>query len=139
MTRDLLPEIYDGRRPPRAPRPRAVGPAVLLVIVAAAGVFLWLYRDAWIPVKRDTTPLPVRVVRQRPGGSRRAPGAKLTEPEAVLTLRQHLAATARSECLAIASRGNKAGVYLFDVVDSCARTKLGHWAVDGTSKSVRRE
>lgn len=112
---------------------------VLLVVAIAAAA--WIYRSK-IPGLHTEPKFdggPVRVVRQRPGTTRRAPGAKLSEPEAVMTLRQHLAPRVeKSECLAIAGRGFRAGAYEFDAVDSCARTKLGHFRVDANSAEVRQ-
>lgn len=130
-------QVFDGRvsRPER--RSMAV-PLFVMLVVIAAGAAAWIYRSK-IPFLRaepvfDTGP--VRVVKQRPGGARRAPGAKLSEPEAMMTLRQHLAVSVRSECLAVASRGWERGVYVFDAVDSCHGTKLGRWHVDGKSGAV---
>ncbi len=138
-------DVFDGRMPRKKSTWR--GWLVALVVVAAAGVALFLYRQD-VPIPRffrrapkfDTGP--VSVVRQRPGGVRRAPGAKLSEPEAIRALRRELAgrenAAVKSECLAVASRGFHGGAYQFDAVDSCHSTSLGRWQVDGTTGAVKR-
>lgn len=111
----------------------------------AVSVGVFLYRDdvpiphfLRSPPKFDSGP--VRVVGQRPGGSRRAPGATLNEPEAIRTLREYLVAQkeVKSECLAVAGRGFRDGAYLLDAVDSCRSAKLGRWRVDGRTGEVRR-
>ncbi len=113
---------------------------MVVLAVAVAAFIVWKF---WPGLQREQPgPVfdsgPIRVVRQRPGGSVRAPGAKLTEPEAVMTLRQRLAPKVKTECLAIASRGHEGDAYLFDAVDSCTRTKLGRWRVDGTTSEVKQ-
>ena len=111
---------------------------VLLIVAAAAAV--WMYRSK-IPFLRPEPVFdsgPIRVVRQRPGGARRAAGAKLSEPEAMMALRQRLAVQVKSECLAVASRGSDGDVYLFDAVDGCRGAKLGRWRVDGKTGEVRQ-
>jgi hypothetical protein len=133
-------EVFDGRvqKPPSSSR--GLLWLVLLLIVAGGGFAAWTYRTK-IPFLRpkpvfDTGP--VRVVGQRPGGARRPAGAKLSEPEAMMTLRHQLAPQVKSECLAIAGRGYHDGAYAFDAVDSCAGTKLGRYKVDGTSGKITR-
>jgi len=136
-------DVFDGRMPRRTAKPGAgVGwPVVLLVIAIAAGA--WYYREK-IPGLRTELPRtdtgPVRVVGQRPGGSRRAGEAKLSEAEAIITLRRYVTAENRTknECLAIASRGSSGTEYSFDVVDSCRGMKLGRWKVDGATGEVKR-
>jgi len=111
---------------------------LVILLIAAIAAAAWFYRSK-IPFLHEEPVFdsgPIHVVRQRPGGARRAPGAKLSEPEAVMTLRQHLATQVKSECLAVASRGFKSGAYEFDAVDSCAGTKLGHWRVDAKTAEV---
>ncbi len=138
-------DVFDGRMPRAKSSWRGWLIALLVVIAAAVAVFL--YRDD-VPIPRilRTSPKfdtgPVRVVGQRPGGARRARGAKLTEPEAIRTLRQSLVRRedpgVKSECLAVASRGFHGGAYQFDAVDSCHSTNLGRWQVDGATGEVRR-
>ena len=134
-------DVFDGRLPRKKSSIRVWLVALLLVI--AAGVAVFLYRDdVPIPKVLRTSPKfdsgPVRVVGQRPGGSHRAPGAKLNQPEAVRTLREYLVAhkDVKSECLAVAARGFKEGAYMLDAVDSCHSQKLGRWRVDGRTGEV---
>ena len=120
---------------------------VALLLIVAAGIGVFLYRDD-IPIPRvlrsspkfDTGP--VGVVGQRPGGAHRAAGAKLTEPEAVRTLRNYIVAHEdiglKSECIAVAGRGFREGAYDFDVIDSCRATKVGRWKVNGSTGEVTR-
>lgn len=122
----------------RERRPAARWPwVVVIVILAAAGAWMYAPHPSRLP-RTDTGP--VRVVKQRPGGSVRASGAALTQPEATVTLRRHFTARAenpiKGNCLAIASRGFSEGAYAFDVFDSCAKTRLGRWKVDGKSGAV---
>jgi hypothetical protein len=136
-------QVFDGKMP----RPKSssrVWVAVLVVLVAA-GVGVFLYRDdVRIPNFLRSSPRfdsgPVRVVGQRPGGTHRAPGAKLNQPEAIRTLREYLVAhnDIKSECLAVAARGFHDGAYTLDAVDSCHGAKLGRWRVDGGTGEVRR-
>jgi hypothetical protein len=137
-------DVFDGQRPRRGGKPSGAGVwwAVVLVVIAIAAS-AWYYRSH-IPGLRTELPRtdtgPVRVVRQRPGGSRRAGAAKLSEPEAMITLRRHMTAEnqAKNECIAIASRGSSGQEYSFDVVDSCKGVKLGRWKVDGATGEVKR-
>jgi hypothetical protein len=81
------------------------------------------------------------VVGDRPGGARRAPGAAISEPEAVMTLRHYFAGqenAIKSECLAVISKGYRDGHYTFDAVDACRRSRLGRWKVDAKTKAVSR-
>ena len=113
---------------------------IVVLLIVAAAVAVWTYRSK-IPFLRPKPVFdsgPIRVVHQRPGATRRAPGAKLSEPEAVMTLRRHLAPAVKSECLAVAGRGNDGDVYVFDAVDGCRGTKLGRWRVDGKTGEVRQ-
>ena len=113
-------------------------PWVILLLLTAAGggaYWYWMHRPQ-IP-RADTGP--VRVVGDRPGGARRAPGAAINEPEAVMTLRHYFAAQEqpiKSECIAVISKGFRDGHYTFDAVNSCNRTRLGRWKVDAKTKSV---
>jgi hypothetical protein len=138
-------DVFDGRMPRKQSTRR--GWIVALLLIAAAAVAVFLYRDD-IPIPRllraspkfDTGP--VGVVGQRPGGARRAAGAKLSEPEAVRTLRKYIAAHEeiglKSECVAVAGRGFHEGAYDFDVIDSCRATRVGRWRVDGRTGEVGR-
>jgi hypothetical protein len=116
-------------------------PLVLLGIVIAAGA--WYYREQ-IPGLQTELPRtdtgPVRVVGQRPGKTRHANQAKLSEAEAIITLRRYVTDEnrTRNECIAIASRGSEGVEYTFDVVDSCRGMPLGRWRVDGATGEVKR-
>jgi hypothetical protein len=136
-------QVFDGKMPRRKSSSRARILALLVVVAAAVAVFL--YRDdVRIPNILRSSPKfdtgPVRVVGQRPGGTHRAPGAKLSQPEAIRTLREYLVAhnDIKSECLAVAARGFSKGAYTLDAVDSCHTTKLGRWRVDGRTGEVGR-
>jgi hypothetical protein len=132
-------DVFDGRVAARKSSRSPWWLVIVLLVVAAGGV-AWLYRSK-IPIFKQQPAFdtgPVRVVGQRPGGARRARGAKLSEPEAMMTLRQQLAPQVKSECLAVASRGFHDGAYGFDAVDSCSGTKLGRYKVDGVSGAVSR-
>lgn len=131
LVRHDLPDIYDNR-PLRAdglaPR-RPLWPWVLLALaVAVAGASYWYahYQPASPPKK----PLPpVRVVRDRPGG-------KADEATAVLLLRRHFATRMPEQCIAAIMNGSSGSVYRFTVINSCDRTRLGQWDVDGRTKAV---
>ncbi len=127
---------FDGRSPQRQRSAEAPWWIVILLLVLAAGA--WVYQSKVLKSGPVFDRGPVRVVGQRPGGARRAPGAKLSEPEAMMTLRRTLAEQVKSECLAVASRGYHDGSYTFDAVDSCSGTTLGRYKVDGVSGKVGR-
>ena len=133
-----LPDIYDGRirKPDRRRGP--IWPWIVFVLVAL-GAGVWFMRDD-IPIPgrgRIVPGSPAKVVRQRPGGARKAPGAKLNEPEAIQALRRHFAAQGiKNECIATVSKGSSGGAYDFDVVNRCDEARLGRWRVDFTTGSV---
>src|SRR5207247_4558558 len=77
---------------------------------------------------------PVRVVHDRPGVTRRIEGAKISEAEAVLILRRHFGVP--DNCLATIANGASGKVYRFTAFNTCDRTRLGRWEVDGWSKAV---
>ena len=137
-------DLYDGRIRGRGSR-RAVWGLALLAVAAMAAVWFWRADVARL-FERDPPPaaesIPVRAVRQRPGGTRQSPGATLNEAEAVRALRRHLTSAEglrlRPECVALISRGTDGPVYLIDAVDSCERVRLGRWRVDGRSGEVGR-
>jgi hypothetical protein len=88
------------------------------------------------PVKAE--PIAVRVVHDRPGGARRASGAKINEAEAMRLLRRHLATTVSIPiaCLAVMSHGPSKGDYFFTALNRCDSIRLGRWRVDGKSGAV---
>ena len=136
-------DVFDGRLPKKTSggqRAASGWPfiSVVLIVAVGAGAWWWYTRYAQIP-QPDTGP--IRVVGDRPGGARRPAGAGMSEPEAILTLRHFFAAqpdAIKSDCLAVMSRGYSSGSYNFDIVDSCARTRLGRWRVNAKTRAVSR-
>jgi hypothetical protein len=130
-------DVFDGKIPRQQKRSSSGFWIILLLLTAAGGgaYWYWMHRSQ-IP-RADTGP--VRVVGDRPGGARRAAGAAINEPEAMMTLRHHFAEQEhpiRSECIAVISKGFRDGHYTFDAVNSCDRTRLGRWKVDAKTKAV---
>src|SRR5258708_3247510 len=121
---NVCPEcgVFDGELPKQ--RRKSSGAwIVLLLLVAAGGTGR------------------IRVVGDRAGGARRAPGAAIKEPEGVMTLRHYFAAQEhpiKSECIAVISKGFRDGNYIFDAVNACDRTRLGRWKVDSRTKAVSK-
>ena len=76
----------------------------------------------------------MHVVRDRPGGARSIAGAKINEPEAVLLLRRHF--NVPDQCIAIIFNGEHGRLYRFTAFNSCDRTRLGQWQVDGWTQAV---
>ena len=135
-------DVFDGRiRRNREPRKSGGMLGILLLLIAGgAGWWWWTTPHQGAPSRTPAVAeKPIRVVGDRPGGVRRAAGAKLNEAEAILTLRRKLAAQhqLKNECIAVLSHGNEAGAYVLSAVDSCAGTKLGRWRVDAQSGAVR--
>jgi hypothetical protein len=134
-------DVFDGRKPKVKKPPSGILFFLLvLTILGAAG--WWLLNERRKPAPAPPAPpLPsLRVVADRPGGSRRTPGAKVTEPEAVRILRRHLVATTgvKNECIAILGLNPRDGGYTFTVVDRCQGVRLGRWRVDGKTGAVTR-
>jgi hypothetical protein len=95
---------------------------VALVLLGAAAGF-WLMQNRPKP-KAPAKPLPVHVVRDRPGGN-------VQEAEAVRMLRRTLAARGvANECIAVMSHGKKGNAYEMTAVNSCDHTRLGNWRVE---------
>lgn len=137
-------DVFDGKvRRKREPRKSGGIASVLLLLIAAGGAYWW-----WTSRQQETPRVapgaaeaPIRVVTDRPGGVRRAAGAKLNEAEAILTLRRKLAAQhqLKNECIAVLSHGNDGRTYEMSAVDSCAGTKLGRWRVDARSGDATKK
>jgi hypothetical protein len=130
-------EEVDGRPvPKRSHKPFWITIAFLAALAAAYAV--WRF----VPPQKPQTvrETPVRVVKDRPGVTRRASGAAVNEAEATRLLRRHLIERQqmKNECIAILSRGSRGGHYVFTAVDSCTRTRLGQWRVDAKTGDVRR-
>ena len=129
-------DVFDGRRPKPPRKPIMILPLVLLVLAGAGG--WWFYtqyqRRAQIPPMDAGSP---GVVRQRPGGTRRAAGAKINEAEAIRILRRSLADRVTAECLVVSSQGVDGGVYRLTALDRCQSTRLGRFTVDGITGDVK--
>jgi hypothetical protein len=144
-------EMFDGRTDvqKRSLRKQIWRIVLLLLVLGAVGGSWFAVRDSpsvrklFAPAREQgPTRVPTRVVSNRPGGERRARGARLTESEAVRILRRELTSTGekpvKNECLAIIGNGERGSAYLFTAVDACERTRLGKWRVDGKTEAVSR-
>jgi hypothetical protein len=130
-------DVFDGKVPKQRRKSSSRAWIILLMLIAAGAGAYWYWTQRPRVPRADTGP--VRVVGDRPGGARRAPGAAINEPEAVMTLRHYFAAQEhpiRSECIAVISKGSRDGHYTFDVVNSCDRSRLGRWRVDAKTRAV---
>lgn len=130
-------DLFDGKMPrEKTPSNWGFWAAMLLLASIAAGYAVWMNRRPEKPVRKEKPP-EVRVVGDRPGGARRAPGAKVTEAEAVRLLRRHFVATRniKNECLVTMSAGGEK--YVFNVFDRCADVRLGRWKVDAKTGDVK--
>lgn len=127
------PIVFDGRLPGRSRR--GMWAAVLIAVMLAVAA------TGWIMLTREplpAEPVPLRVVADRPGGARRAPGATINEAEAIRLLRRHLVTTGLAvDCLVIKSEGQQSGTYLLSAFNRCEDTRLGRWSVDGKTGQVR--
>ena len=103
---------------------------LLAAVAAAATYFLTSRGQSTQPAAK----MPIRVVHDRPGGARVAPGATISEPEAILRLQQSL--NLRVDCVAMMSKGYRDGAYDLTAVNRCEGTRLGRWRVDGKSGAV---
>jgi len=120
--------VYALDEPPKPPAPprRVLWPLIAVVALALAGAGGWWW---WTQQQRKprapAKPLPVHVVRDRPGGN-------VKEAEAVRTLRRTLAARGiANECIAIISHGKHGDAYEMTAVNSCDHTRLGKWQIRG--------
>jgi hypothetical protein len=132
-------DVFDGKLPRQQRRRGGVWLFSLLVIAAAAGaIWFTTFREPARLPRLDTGP--VRVVGDRPGGARRAPGAKSNEAEAIQMLRRALTTekAIKTDCLVITSQGFGGGAYRMTAFDRCQNTRLGRWQVDGQTAKVSR-
>ena len=130
-------EVFDGRLPRRGRRGRWV--ALFLAIAVAAVAIGWLLLQRRARPSEITEPPPVAVVSDRPGGTRRAPGAVMNEAEAIRILRRHFISSGiANECIVIASQGIEGTDYRLTAINRCDETRLGQWVVDGKTERVRR-
>ncbi|HUP60907.1 MAG TPA: hypothetical protein VNA69_10860 [Thermoanaerobaculia bacterium] len=114
----------------------------VVVVIAAASVLL-LRKPELIERQRPAATIespPTRVVGDRPGGARRASGAKINEAEATRLLRHHLVASGAvtNDCLVAMSNGFAGNAYRFTAYNRCDGTRLGRWEVNGTTSEVTR-
>ena len=142
-------EYVEGRRAVHPRKPRyALWLGILVLAALVAAVSVGLARPELFPVRwlasrlgdlepSDSPPVPVRVVKDRPGGAHRAEGAAISEPEAMLLLRRSFT-TIESDCLVILGNGYRDGAYEMTVMNRCDHTRLGRWRVDGRTKVVSR-
>lgn len=127
--------VYALDEPPKPPAPprRLLWPLITVLAVVLAGVGGWWW---WSQQRKPATtkpkPLPVHVVRDRPGGN-------VEEAEAVRMLRSTIAERRgiANDCIAIISHGKHGGVFELTAVSSCDHTRLGNWRVDATTHEVR--
>ena len=127
-------DVFDGTWPRKKSRV-GLWLTLLVLALAAAAAAVWFERKT-AATARDVPPElpPVRVVSDRPGGSRRAKGARVTEAEAVRLLRRRILSTTRisNDCLVlIGDRGRSD--YAFTAHDRCSEVRLGRWRVDPKS------
>ena len=132
-------DLYDERV--RRPKTRFGLFATLLALAVIAGgaAVWWNARNALPEKKAKSAEAPsVRVVGDRPGGARRAPGAVVNEAEALRLVRRHLVETSgiRADCVAMLGQGSRNGSYFVNAHDRCNSTRLGRWRVDGKSGVV---
>lgn len=130
-------DVFDERS--LRPRTRRGYFVALVVVLAAVAAFvLWPKREEPAPPKPE--PQRTRVVNDRPGGARRAAGAKVTEAEAIRLLRSHLAVTTgiANPCLVVMSHGPAQGGYLLTAYNRCDNVRIGKWRVDGKTGEVAR-
>jgi hypothetical protein len=133
-------DLYDERVHRPKTRWKLFATLLTLALIAGGAAIWWNVRDA-LPERKTRTETPsTRVVHDRPGGARRAPGAVLNEAEAIRLVRRHLVETTgvRSDCVALLGRGFRNGAYFVNAHDRCASTRLGRWRVDGKSGAVAR-
>jgi len=130
-------DVFDGRAPGKSRRGFWI--AVFVSILLATVAIGWLILQRRAGPAALTEPQPVSVVSDRPGGSRRAPGATINEAEAIRVLRGHLVATGIApDCVVISSQGPAGGRYRLTAINRCDETRLGRFVVDGKTGAVGR-
>ncbi len=126
-------DVFDGKIR-REKRPVSATLLALLVLaLVGAGYAVWMNRFRKEPVAPKPQAPPVRVVKDRPGGSPRRADATVTEPEAIRILVAHLVESRgiRKECVVVMSLGYRNGAYQFTAFNHCEKTRLGKWQVKG--------
>jgi hypothetical protein len=134
-------DLYDERVHRPKTRFGLFAALLALALVAGGAAVWWNARQALPLEKAKATETPsVRVVGDRPGGARRAPGAVVNEAEAIRLVRRHLVETTgvRADCVALLGQGFRNGAYLVNAHDRCESTRLGRWRVDGKTGEVAR-
>jgi hypothetical protein len=128
--------VYALDEPPQPPLPprRNWWPLAAVVVLALAGAGTWWWMQQQPKTSTSTKPgkpLPVHVVRDRPGGN-------VAEAEAIRALRSHLAVRGTpADCLAILSNGLHGDAYQLTALDRCKNIKLGPWSVDAKTHEVK--
>lgn len=122
--------------PPSAKKRGRTATLVLSLLLLAAAVAAGTYFLTRPAPGAQRHVLPIRVVKDRPGGARVGGGAKINEPEAILRLQRSFAL--KPECIAILSNGYRDGAYQLTAVNRCDDTRLGRWNVDGKSGAVSK-
>jgi hypothetical protein len=127
--------VYALDAPPKAPLPPGLAALVDDARREGAVSFFvgsgkWPQSDEEPMVTRGK-PLPVHVVRDRPGGN-------VSEAEAIRMLRSYFAERGiPADCVAILSNGLRAGAYHLTALDRCKNIKLGPWTVDAKTHEVK--
>ena len=131
-------DLYDERVHRPGTRFLLFGSFLALALIAGGAAVWWNTRQALPERKPKVEAPPVRVVGDRPGGARRAPGAVVNEAEAIRLVRRHLVETKGigADCVAILGQGFRNGTYVVNAHDRCESTRLGRWRVDGKSGAV---
>lgn len=131
-------DVFDGRLP-RQGRRRFLVPLMIGLLLGAGAFAFWKF----LPPRQEpaTRELPsTRVVGDRPGGARRAAGAKINQAEAMRIARRHIVETAGvgADCVAMIGGGFEAGQWIVNAQDRCGEVRLGRYRVDGVSGRVTR-
>jgi hypothetical protein len=147
-------EVFDGRIGKRSIRPYVF--LAVFILCLAMGWFAYTHPREVMSIvdtltqslrpgatktarqKAKPHPEKVRVVRDRPGGARRAPGAKITEPEAILMLRRYVEAkgTAANDCIVVKLERFDGADYVLSVLDRCSGVRTGTFRVNGLTGDV---